>query len=142
MTARQLKAKEYLERYEDALRRVRWCQEQYARELYLSDAIRSPSDNDGMPHGSGISKPTENKAIRLAEKALDLHTATQAAKETMREVFTVAYNVGGIEGDIIIERYIKLKDWRDVYKAVNYATSQAHRYHRAGLDKVADIIGV
>ena len=142
MTARQLKAQKYLEQYEESLRKVRWCQEQYARELYLSDAIRSPSDNDGMPHGSGISKPTENKAIRLAEKALDLHTATQAAKETMREVFTVAYNVGGIEGDIIIERYIKLKDWRDVYKAVNYATSQAHRYHRAGLDKVADIIGV
>lgn len=142
MTARQLKAQKYLEQYEESLRKVRWCQEQYARELYLTDAIRSPSDNDGMPHGSGISKPTENKAIRLSEKALDLHTATQAAKETMREVFTVAYNVGGIEGDIIIERYIKLKDWRDVYKAVNYATSQAHRYHRAGLDKVADIIGV
>ena len=142
MTARQLKAQKYLEQYEESLRKVRWCQEQYARELYLTDAIRSPSDNDGMPHGSGISKPTEDKAIRLAEKALDLHMATQAAKQTMREVFTVAYNVGGIEGDIIIERYIKLKDWRDVYKAVNYATSQAHRYHRAGLDKVADIIGV
>ena len=142
MTARQLKAKEYLEQYEIAQRQVRQCQEQYNRELYLSDTIRSPSDNDGMPHGSGISKPTENKAIRLSEKALDLHTATQAAKQTMREVFAVAYNVGGIEGDIIIERYIKLKDWRDVYKAVNYATSQAHRYHRAGLDKVADIIGV
>lgn len=142
MTARQLKAKKYLEQYEEALRKVRWCQEQYARELYLTDAIRSPSDNDGMPHGNSIGKPTENKAIRLADKAFDLHTATQAAKETMREVFTVAYNVGGIEGDIIIERYIKLKDWRDVYKAVNYATSQAHRYHRAGLDKVADIIGV
>ena len=142
MTARQLKAQKYLEQYEESLRKVRWCQEQYARELYLSDAIRSPSDNDGMPHGSGISKPTEDKAIRLAEKAMDIHKATQAAKETMRDIFTVAYNVGGVEGDVIIERYIKLKDWRDVYKAVNYGMSQTLRYHRSGLDKVADMIGI
>ncbi len=95
-----------------------------------------------MPHGSGISKPTENKAIKLAEKAMDIHRAKQAAKEVMREIFTVAYYVGGVEGDVIIERYIKLKDWTDIYKAVNYSESQTHRYHRAGLDKVADMMEI
>lgn len=142
MTARQLKAKEYLERYETALRQVRWCQRQYAREAYLSDTIRSPSDNDGMPHGSGIGNPTEKKAIKLAEKAMDIQKAKQDAKAVMREIFTVAYNVGGVEGDVIIEKYIELKKWCDVYKAVNYSVSQTHRYHRAGLDKVADMLGI
>ena len=142
MTARQLKAKEYLERYEDALRRVRWCQMQYAREAYLSDTIRSPSDNDGMPHGSGVGKPTEEKAIKLAEKMMDIHNTKRDAKAVMREIFTVAYNIGGVEGDVIIERYLELKDWCDVYKAVNYSVSQTHRYHRAGLDKVADMLGI
>lgn len=115
---------------------------QYAREAYLSDTIRSPSDNDGMPHGSGISNPTEKKALGLAEKTMDIRKAKQDAREVMREIFTMAYNVGGVEGDVIIERYIELKEWCDVYKAVNYSVSQTHRYHRAGLDKVADMLGI
>ena len=142
MTARQLKAKEYLERYEDALRRVRWCQEQYVRECLLIDAIRSASDNDGMPHGTNIGRPTEEKAIRLASKGMDVLRAKAEALRTEGEIFAVAYRVGGIEGDVIIERYIKLKDWNDIYTAINYSTSQAHRYHRAGLDKVADMLGI
>lgn len=142
MTARQLKAKEYLERYEDALRRVRWCLEQYERESLLIDAIRSASDNDGMPHGNSIGRPTESKAIKLAEKGMDVLTARAEAYRAEGEVFAVAYKVGGVEGDVIIERYIKLKDWNDIYPAVNYSVSQTHRYHRAGLDKVADVLGI
>ena len=142
MTARQLKAKEYLERYEDALRRVRWCLEQYERESLLIDAIRSASDNDGMPHGTNIGRPTEEKAIRLASSGMDVLRAKAEALRTEGEIFAVAYRVGGIEGDVIIERYIKLKDWNDIYTAINYSTSQAHRYHRAGLDKVADLLGI
>ena len=142
MTARQQKAKEYLERYEDALRRVRWCQEQYQREELLIDAIRSTSDNDGMPHGTNIGRPTENKAIRLAEKGMDVLRAKAEAYRTEGEIFAVAYKVGGVEGDVIIERYIKLNDWTDIYKAVNYSESQTLRYHRAGLDKVAELLGI
>lgn len=142
MTARQLKAKEYLERYEDALRRVRWCLEQYERESLLIDAIRSASDNDGMPHGNNIGRPTEEKAIRLASSGMDVLRAKAEALRTEGEIFAVAYRVGGVEGDVIIERYIKLKDWNDIYTAINYSTSQAHRYHRAGLDKVADLLGI
>ena len=142
MTARQLKAKEYLERYEDALRRVRWCLEQYERESLLIDAIRSASDNDGMPHGNSIGRPTESKAIKLAEKGMDVLEARAEAYRAEGEVFAVAYKVGGVEGDVIIERYIKLKDWNDIYPAVNYSVSQTHRYHRAGLDKVADVLGI
>lgn len=142
MTARQLKAKEYLEQYEDALRRVRWCLEQYERESLLIDAIRSTSDNDGMPHGSNIGRPTESKAIKLAEKGMDVLTAKAEAYRTEGEVFAIAYNVGGVEGDVIIERYIKLKDWSDICKAINYSISQTLRYHRAGLDKVADMLRI
>lgn len=142
MTARQLKAKDYMDKYGDACRRVRQCEEQLARENLNVDAIRSASDNDGMPHGRNISRPTEDKAIRLVDKGMNLFDARDEARRIQREIFEVAYQVGGVEGDVLIERYIKLKDWRDVYKAVNYAESQAHRYHRAGLDKVADIIGL
>lgn len=142
MTERQLAAKEYMDKYGDAIRRVRQCEEQLEREQLNVDAIRSSSDNDGMPHGNSVGKPTEEKAIRLVDRGIDLFAARDNALRVQREIFEVAYRVGGVEGDVLIERYIKLKDWKDVYAAINYAESQTLRYHRAGLDKVADIIGI
>lgn len=142
MTERQLAAQKYMDKYGDACRRVRQCEEQYKREELEIDAIRSASDNDGMPHGTNVGRPTENKAIRLADKGLNIATARLEALRIQREIFAVAYSVGGVEGDVLIERYIKLKDWEDVFVAVNYSESQTHRYHRIGLDKVADIIGI
>lgn len=142
MTDRQLIAQRYMDKYGDAVRRVRQCEEQYKREALLIDAIRSTSDNDGMPHGNGVGKPTEDKAIRLADKGLDLNEARLKALRIQREVYEVAYRVGGVEGDVLIERYINLKDWTDVFDAVNYSESQTYRYHKIGLDKVADILGV
>lgn len=142
MTERQLAAKEYMDRYGDACRRVRQCEEQLARENLSVDSIRSASDNDGMPHGTTVGRPTEDKAVKLVERGIDLFEAREEARQVQREIFEVAYQVGGVEGDVLIERYIKLNDWLDVYKAVNYAESQTHRYHRAGLDRVADILGL
>lgn len=142
MTDRQITAQRYMEKYGDACRRVRQCEEQYERESLLIDAIRSSSDNDGMPHGTNVGRPTEAKALKLVDKGMDVITAKTEALRIQREIFEVAYRVGGVEGDVLIERYVKLKDWSEVYTAVNYSESQTYRYHRAGLDRVADIIGI
>lgn len=142
MTQRQLAAKEYMGKYGDACRRVRQCVEQLERENLNVDAIRSSSDNDGMPHGTSVGRPTEEKAIRLVDRGIDLFDAITKAKKVQRDIFETAYQVGGVEGDVLIERYVKLKDWTAIYKAVNYSESQTHRYHRYGLDKVADILGI
>ena len=45
-------AKEYLKQYERAVNRARRYREEYERESELIDAVRSLSDNDGMPHGT------------------------------------------------------------------------------------------
>lgn len=142
MTERQLAAQRYMDKYREACRVVRQCEEQLERENIGVDAIRSSSDNDGMPHGTNVGRPTEEKAIRLVDRGIDLFEAREEALRIQREVFEVAFRVGGVESDVLIERYVKLKDWNDVYVAVNYAVSQTHRYHRAGLDKVADLIGL
>ena len=142
MTERQLAAKQYMDKYGDAVRRVRQCEAQYERELLLMDSIRSASDNDGMPHGNNIGRPTEEKAINLVDKGLDIHDARMKALRTQREIFEVAYSIGGVEGDVLIERYINLKEWSDIFPVVNYSESQTHRYHLSGLDKVADLIGI
>lgn len=140
MTERQLAAKQYMDKYRDAVRRVRQCEEQYEREALLVDSIRSASDNDGMPHGNNIGRPTEERALRLVDKGMDIHDARIKALRIQREIFEVAYRVGGVEGDVLIERYINLKEWNEIFPVVRYSESQTHRYHLSGLDKVADLV--
>lgn len=97
-------AKEYLKQYERAVRRAQRYREEYENETRLIDAVRSLSDNDGMPHGSGISKPTENKAIRLADKRLRLIEAEMEAIRVKQNLFDFIDGIEGIEGDILYHR--------------------------------------
>jgi len=136
---KMIKATEYLEQYEFALYAANRARANYELETERIDAIGSTlSGEPGMPHGSGTSNPTADKAVRLVDKGMDLFEARDKARQIQREVFEVAYNIGGVEGDVLIRRYIDLMDWVDVCDAVGYGWSQTHMYHRVGLDKVAD----
>ena len=132
---------DFLEQYEEAIRAVKRREREYRDESVMIDAVRSLSDNDGMPHGSGISKPTENKAIRLADKKLRLIEAKLNAIDVRQTVFDVVDRVEGVPGDVLFQRYILLKKWDDVYKAINYSESSTWRFYRLGLARVEEIIG-
>lgn len=135
-------AKEYLKQYEYMVRRVRRLEEEYEVERLQIDAVRSVSDNDGMPHGSGISKPTEDKAIRLSDKLQRLADARIEAVRIRQDIFDMVESVDGVEGEVLYERYINLKPWDEVCKAVCYGWAQTHRYHRHGLEIVSNRLGI
>ena len=126
-------AKEYLKQYQYAVDRVRRYEEEYQSELTLIDAVRSVSDNDGMPHGSGISKPTEDKAVRLADKSLRLTEARLEAIRIRQEVFDLIDSIDGIEGDVLYQRYIKLHKWEEVCVLLHYSWQGIHLVHRRAL---------
>lgn len=126
-------AKEYLRQYEYADRRVRRLEEEYRDELLMVDAIRSASDNDGMPHGSGISKPTEERALKLADKHLKLIDARVEAVLKRQEVFELIDDIDGIEGDLLFERYIKLRKWEEICILLHYSWQGVHKVHRRAL---------
>jgi len=133
-------AKEYLKQYEYADRRVRRLEAELEDEIQMIDAIRSASDNDGMPHGSGISKPTEDKAIRLAQARQRLVDARLDAVEARQKVFDLIDGIDGIEGDLLFERYVKLRKWEEICIAVNYTWPTVRLAWHRGLDKVQEII--
>lgn len=126
-------AKEYLKQYDKAVKRARRYREEYENESALIDAVRSLSDNDGMPHGSGISKPTEDKAIRLTDKRLRLIQAELDAIHIRQEVFDMIDGIEGPEGEILYERYINLRKWEEVCVTVHLSWRQVHRLHAKGL---------
>lgn len=134
------RAKDFLRRYEHADRRVKILEEEYNKECEMVDAVRSLSDNDGMPHGSGISKPTEDKALRLADKAMKLVDAKLEAIEERQRVFDIVSQIEGLPGEVLYNRYVKLLRWEEVCVAVHKSWNVTHGYHREGLQQVSELL--
>ena len=133
-------AKEYLKQYEYAQKKADRFREEYEAELLKVDAVRSLSDNDGMPHGSNISKPTEDKAIRLADKALKWKAAEVEAIEIRNEVFETICGITDIEGDVLYQRYVKLRKWEEICVLLHYSWKGIHLVHKRALSIVDGLI--
>ena len=140
MTERQLKAEAYLKKYWKAVDYIRRCEREYDDELIQIDAVRSPSDNDGMPHGNGTSDPTADKAVRLLDKAERIMDAKLEAIRIRQEVFDTIMLLDGLEADVLLERYVYLGKWEDVCISVNYSWPPVRLAWHRGLDRVKDII--
>ena len=127
-------AKEFLKQYEEANRRALRYKTEYETELEKIDAIGSTLSQDaGMPHGSGVSRRTENKAIRLADKAIKWKEAELDAIEKRQEVFELIHDIDGIEGQLLYERYVNLHRWEDICVIIHLSWRQTHRIHGKAL---------
>lgn len=135
-------AKEYLLKYEKADRRAKALRREYQREEELIDAIRSTADIDGLPKGNGIKKRTEERAIRLADKAAELKVAELDALHERQEVAETIFKIKNADQmEILIERYINYdKTWERICVDVNASWGTVHTRHREGLKAVEEII--
>jgi len=129
-------AKEFLQQYGEAVRIAERIKTEYDQEQDLIDSVRSALGGDGVPHGGGISKATENKAIKLADKALELKDAELEAIRIRQKVFDVIRTVPGEKGDVLYERYINLKSWDKVADSVGYSKRHARNLHDEAIDIV------
>lgn len=129
-------AKEFLQQYGEAVRIAERIKTEYNQEQDLIDSVRSALGGDGVPHGGGISKATENKAIKLADKVLELKDAELEAICIRQKVFDVIRTVPGEKGDVLYERYINLKSWDEVADSVGYSKRHARNLHDEAIDIV------
>lgn len=126
-------AKEFLRQYEYAVKKIARLETELEEEAALIDAVRSVSDNDGMPHGSGISKPTEEKAIRLADKRMRLVNARLEAIEVRQKLFDFIEAIDGDEGEVLYRRYVKLELWRVIAAEMNFTERAVFQIHARAL---------
>ena len=133
-------AKEYLRQYEELNRKAEQHRQEYLLEMERIDAIGSTLAGDGQPHGSGVSKKTEDKAIRLAEKAMRWKMAELDAIEKRQEIYELISQVKGVEGDVLYQRYINLRKWEEVCILVHYSWKGVHIVHRRALMLVQQIL--
>lgn len=131
-------AKEYLQQYRNAARIAQRLKTEYEEELERIDTIRSALGGDGLPRSRGVSKTVENRAIRLADKALRWKEAELDAINIRQEIFDVIRSVPGEAGDVLFMRYVQLKSWDEISASIGYTKRQAHNLERQGLNQIKD----
>ena len=132
----------YLNQYRRAVEREARCQSEYEKELLLIDAVKSLSDNDGMPHGSGTSKPTEDKAIRLADAHKKLADAKIESLRIRHDLFDEICKVPGAKGDVLIGYYIDLMELDELAEVMNYSIRHVRRLLSEGTESFGNMLGM
>lgn len=130
----------YLESYRDAERKAERLRKEYEEQKRRIDEIKSPLGSDGLPHGSGISKTVENRAVKLADKLLEYEEAEIEAIQARQEIFDKIMKVDGIEGDVLYEKYINLKTWEKVAEAVGREPRTIYYIRKRALKKISCFI--
>lgn len=129
-----------MRQYEKAKRRVRRLEANYHELEEIAGAVKSPMDQDGQPKSFTITKPTEDKAIRLAEALTELEAAREEAEAILIGMYHTLDKVGGVYGDILISRYISLMRWEDIADSIHYSLRQTHRLHQKAMEMLRDLI--
>ena len=113
------------------MQRAEFCRIEYEKELEEIDAVRSTLDTDGLPHGNGISKKVEDKAIKLADKATKMaYLYTLEVKQT---VYDLIWDIPKAEGKVLYYRYIDLLLWEDIAEKMDYTLGGVYSIHRKAL---------
>ena len=133
-------AKEYLEQYAQAVIIAERMRIEYNKESELLDSIRSPLGSDGLPHGGGISKQVEQKAVRLAEKRNKYQEAEIEASLVKARVLKTINKVQGDPGSVLYERYVNLRTWGQIADVLGYSERQCYNLRNQGLDIVDELI--
>lgn len=141
-TQEQIDAQRYLQRYEHADRRAKALEREYKREEELIDAVRSTADVDGLPKSKGIKKETEERAIRLADKAAEMKIATLDALNERQEVAETIFAVKDDDArEVLAERYINYNQtWEEICVKISFSWNRAHRAHRRGLTAIYELM--
>ncbi len=129
-------AKQFLKQYEYAMDRVAKCEREYQEAVENIDAIGSTLAGDGMPHGNGISRKTEDKAIKLTEIRDKWARAKAEALAERQKVVDLIIDIPGIEGNVLYERYIELKTWEQIANALFYSYTGIFYVHKRALEIV------
>ena len=135
----------YLKQYRIADKKVKQLEREINKEQFLIDSIRSPLGSSGEPHGTGISKTVEIRAIRLADKRNEYEDAKSRAVEIRQQIFDVLLSVDGIEGEVLYEYYVdyfdekkqKPKTWEDVADKVHVDSRTVYRIKNRALRKLS-----
>lgn len=85
----------------------------------------------GMPHGSGVSNPVEEKASLLINLKGKLENRRSKALQELIKIETYIANIENTEIRLIFtKRYIQFKQWDDIAREMCMSESSVFRRHK------------
>lgn len=112
------------------------CESEYKEAVENIDAIGSTLSGDGQPHGTGVSRKVEDKALKLVEAREKWAKAKRDAFSIRQEVVDLIINIPDIEGKVLYERYINLLTWEQIAEKLYYSYTGVFYAHKRALDIV------
>lgn len=128
-------AKEFLENYKRIITRIRQLEYQIKdiRETLGVKAV----NYDSQPHGTGISKVTENTAAKLVEACEQKEKLMDELWKQRLIIEQEIYKMSNATyAEILRRRYIQNERWRDIAKALNMAKRWAITLHGRALKEL------
>lgn len=125
-------AKEYLQSYKEYQRIADRKKEKWLAAAADLVSLPSSANYEDIRTGRNI-HAQEDRIIKAQQKKEAWAIAELNALEVRQDVFGLIYDIDGVPGDILIERYIKLKKWEDVCTAVGLCRTQVNALHKDAL---------
>lgn len=129
-------AKEFLNQYKILSKKVDGLRAEYQAQREAIDSIRTSLEGEGG-RTLEISRPVERMAVKLAEKAEELKEAEAEALRTRQQIYDIILHVPDMPGEVLYQRFIRLKSWGEIAELVSYSRSQVFRFYESGLQIVA-----
>lgn len=128
-------AREFLEGYKRIITRIRQLERQI-QDIEETLGVKAVS-YDSQPHGSGISKVTENTAVKLAairdQKELLIAELWKQRLRIENEIYKMS---DATYAEILRRRYIEGERWDDIAKAINAAKRWTLTLHGRALKEL------
>ena len=106
--------------------------EEQIKEL-MNSLVGSP-ELTGMPHGSGVGNPVEEKAMLIINLKNRLEKRKEKALKELTKIETYIANIEITETRLIFtKRYIQFKRWDDIVREMCMSKSNVFRRHQEQL---------
>lgn len=129
-------AREFLNQYRVLSMKVDSLRAEYQAQREAIDSIKTSLEGDGG-RTLEISRPVERMAVKLAEKAEELKEAEAEALRIRQQIYDIILHVPDMPGEVLYQRFIRLKSWGEIAELVGYSRSHVFRFYEQGLRVVA-----
>ena len=108
--------------------------EEQIKEL-MNGLVGSPALT-GMPHGSGVGNPVEQKAMLIINLKNKLEKRRARSLKELTKIELYIANIEKAEVRLIFtKRYIQFKSWDEIAREMCMSISNVYRKHKEQLDK-------
>lgn len=103
-------------------------------------ATSMTATNDGMPHGTDVSRKVENSAIKLAELSKDIDQQIDKYVDHKNKICRLLERLPAKEYGVLHRHYVLNQPWKQVAEEMGYSEVQIWRIRKKAVENLKDVI--